>query len=81
MLQVLQQEYGCKLCIGPCKPRDEVRLRPAIFVLVLVSDAIDLHIQGFFYDAFYADLGLNEQHFPHTQPGAAPVLLLCDIFI
>ncbi|XP_018452670.1 threonine--tRNA ligase, mitochondrial 1 [Raphanus sativus] len=47
---VLQQEYGCKLCIGPCKPRDE----------------------GFFYDAFYADLGLNEQHFPHTEPGAAP---------
>lgn len=24
---VLEQEYGCKLCVGPCKARDEVRLR------------------------------------------------------
>uniref|UniRef100_A0A0D3DX03 threonine--tRNA ligase n=1 Tax=Brassica oleracea var. oleracea TaxID=109376 RepID=A0A0D3DX03_BRAOL len=49
LAQVLEQEYGCKLCIGPCKARDE----------------------GFFYDAFYGDLGLNEQHFPDTEAGDA----------
>ena len=43
-----------------------------------------LSIQGFFYDAFYGDLGLNEQHFPETEAGDARVLLLiqsCHIFI
>ncbi|KAL8140103.1 hypothetical protein V2J09_006124 [Rumex salicifolius] len=39
--QALEQEYGCKLCIGPCTTRGE----------------------GFYYDAFYGDLGLNEDHF------------------
>ncbi|WZZ18745.1 hypothetical protein YC2023_111834 [Brassica napus] len=46
---ILALEYGCKLCVGPCKARDE----------------------GFFYDAFYGDLGLNEQHFPETEAGDA----------
>ncbi|KAL2652624.1 hypothetical protein R1flu_020752 [Riccia fluitans] len=37
----LEQEYGCKLCIGPCTTRGE----------------------GFYYDAFYGDLTLSEDHF------------------
>ncbi|CAM6092657.1 unnamed protein product [Calypogeia fissa] len=37
----LEQEYGCKLCIGPCTTRGE----------------------GFYYDAFYGDVTLNDEHF------------------
>ncbi|KAJ4952590.1 hypothetical protein NE237_029422 [Protea cynaroides] len=44
----LEQQYGCKLCIGPCTTRGE----------------------GFYYDAFYADLGLNEDHFKLIESGA-----------
>jgi len=29
--QALEQEYGCKLCIGPCEPRDEVRALFCVF--------------------------------------------------
>ncbi|KAH9773419.1 threonine--tRNA ligase 1 [Citrus sinensis] len=39
--QAIEQQYGCKLCIGPCTTRGE----------------------GFYYDAFYGDLGLNPDHF------------------
>ncbi|KAE8023423.1 hypothetical protein FH972_009117 [Carpinus fangiana] len=44
----LEQEYGCKLCIGPCTTRGE----------------------GFYYDAFYGDLGLNDDHFKQIQSAA-----------
>ncbi|CAM8912754.1 unnamed protein product [Rhodiola kirilowii] len=47
--EVLEQEYGCKLCIGPCTTRGE----------------------GFYYDAFYGDLGLNEDHFKRIENGAS----------
>ncbi|CAH2034270.1 unnamed protein product [Thlaspi arvense] len=43
LVQVLEQEYGCKLCIESCTN------------------------EGFFYDAFYGDLGLNDKHFPKTE--------------
>ncbi|XP_050276783.1 threonine--tRNA ligase, mitochondrial 1 [Quercus robur] len=46
--QSLEQEYGCKLCIGPCTTRGE----------------------GFYYDAFYGDLGLNDDHFKKIESGA-----------
>ncbi|KAK6922152.1 Threonyl/alanyl tRNA synthetase, SAD [Dillenia turbinata] len=46
--EALEQEYGCKLCIGPCTTRGE----------------------GFYYDAFYGDLGLNEEHFKKIVSGA-----------
>ncbi|PON44620.1 Threonine-tRNA ligase, class IIa [Parasponia andersonii] len=46
--QALEQEYGCKLCIGPCTTRGE----------------------GFYYDAFYGDLGLNEDHFKQIESEA-----------
>ncbi|KAJ4976610.1 hypothetical protein NE237_001716 [Protea cynaroides] len=46
--EALEQQYGCKLCIGPCTTRGE----------------------GFYYDAFYGDLGLNEDHFKHIESGA-----------
>ncbi|XP_057948888.1 threonine--tRNA ligase, mitochondrial 1 [Malania oleifera] len=46
--QSLEQEYGCRLCIGPCTTRGE----------------------GFYYDAFYGDLGLNEDHFKKIESGA-----------
>ncbi|XP_043687898.1 threonine--tRNA ligase, mitochondrial 1-like [Telopea speciosissima] len=46
--QSLEQQYGCKLCIGPCTTRGE----------------------GFYYDAFYGDLGLNEDHFKHIESAA-----------
>ncbi|XP_062159626.1 threonine--tRNA ligase, mitochondrial 1 [Alnus glutinosa] len=46
--QSLEQEYGCKLCIGPCTTRGE----------------------GFYYDAFYGDLGLNDDHFKQIESGA-----------
>ncbi|KAG6413941.1 hypothetical protein SASPL_126656 [Salvia splendens] len=51
----LEQTYGCKLCIGPCTTRGEVD-----FELFL----------GFYYDAFYGDLGLNEDHFKHIEAAA-----------
>lgn len=44
----LEQEYGCKLCIGPCTTRGE----------------------GFYYDAFYGDLGLNDDHFKKIESAA-----------
>ncbi|CAM8916117.1 unnamed protein product [Rhodiola kirilowii] len=47
--EALEQEYGCKLCIGPCTTRGE----------------------GFYYDAFYGDLGLNEDHFKRIENGAS----------
>uniref|UniRef100_A0A7N0T8G6 threonine--tRNA ligase n=1 Tax=Kalanchoe fedtschenkoi TaxID=63787 RepID=A0A7N0T8G6_KALFE len=47
--EALEQEYGCKLCIGPCTTRGE----------------------GFYYDAFYGDLGLNEDHFKRIESGAS----------
>ncbi|XP_010533069.1 PREDICTED: threonine--tRNA ligase, mitochondrial 1-like [Tarenaya hassleriana] len=47
--EALEQEYGCKLCIGPCTTRGE----------------------GFYYDAFYGDLGLNEDHFSKIDKGAS----------
>ncbi|KAG2244503.1 hypothetical protein Bca52824_093665 [Brassica carinata] len=48
--QAIEQEYGCKLCIGPCTTRGE----------------------GFYYDARYEnDLGLNDNHFPNIEAGAA----------
>ncbi|KAG6708278.1 hypothetical protein I3843_06G068100 [Carya illinoinensis] len=46
--QALEQEYGCKLCIGPCTTRGE----------------------GFYYDAFYGDLGLNDEYFKQIESGA-----------
>ncbi|KAM7251471.1 hypothetical protein ACFE04_023354 [Oxalis oulophora] len=46
--QALEQEYGCKLCIGPCTTRGE----------------------GFFYDAFYGESTLNEEHFKIIEKGA-----------
>ncbi|CAH2037073.1 unnamed protein product [Thlaspi arvense] len=52
--QVLEQEYGCKLCIGSCTTREE----------------------GFYYDAFYGDLGLNDKHFPNIEAAAAKAALL-----
>lgn len=30
-----------------------------------------LLLQGFFYDAFYGNLGLNDDHFPKIEAGAA----------
>ena len=33
-MQAIEQEYGCKLCIGPCTTRGEVR---AASVYVLLS--------------------------------------------
>ncbi|KAL8151662.1 hypothetical protein V2J09_021470 [Rumex salicifolius] len=48
MQKALEQEYGCKLCIGPCTTRGE----------------------GFYYDAFYGDLGLNEDHFQKIKSKA-----------
>ncbi|KAG6654472.1 hypothetical protein CIPAW_05G147900 [Carya illinoinensis] len=44
----VEQEYGCKLCIGPCTTRGE----------------------GFYYDAFYGDLGLNDDHFKQIESAA-----------
>ncbi|XP_042515079.1 threonine--tRNA ligase, mitochondrial 1-like [Macadamia integrifolia] len=44
----LEQQYGCKLCIGPCTTRGE----------------------GFYYDAFYGGLGLNEDHFKQIESAA-----------
>ncbi|BBM99681.1 threonyl-tRNA synthetase [Marchantia polymorpha subsp. ruderalis] len=44
----LEQEYGCKLCIGPCTTRGE----------------------GFYYDAFYGDVTLNEEHFDRISKQA-----------
>ncbi|KAF5449828.1 hypothetical protein F2P56_030233 [Juglans regia] len=46
--EAVEQEYGCKLCIGPCTTRGE----------------------GFYYDAFYGDLGLNDDHFKQIESGA-----------
>ncbi|CAH8330809.1 unnamed protein product [Eruca vesicaria subsp. sativa] len=46
--QAIEQEYGCKLCIGPCTTRGE----------------------GFYYDACYDDLTLNDTHFPNIEAGA-----------
>lgn len=85
LVQVLEQEYGCKLCIEPCKDREEVR--PAnvcvcsVFALIFWWKSLfgSLLLQGFYYDAFYGDLSLNEQHFPNIEAGvakAARVLLL-----
>ncbi|KAL3701276.1 hypothetical protein R1sor_019298 [Riccia sorocarpa] len=39
--EALEQQYNCKLCIGPCTTRGE----------------------GFYYDAYYGDLTLKEDHF------------------
>ncbi|KAA8529546.1 hypothetical protein F0562_033655 [Nyssa sinensis] len=46
---ILGQEFGCKLCIGPCTTRGE----------------------GFYYDAFYGELGLKEDHFKQIVSGAS----------
>ncbi|XP_041012185.1 threonine--tRNA ligase, mitochondrial 1-like [Juglans microcarpa x Juglans regia] len=46
--EAVEQEYGCKLCIGPCTTRGE----------------------GFYYDAFYGDLGLNDDHFKQIESEA-----------
>uniref|UniRef100_A0A2N9GPI6 threonine--tRNA ligase n=1 Tax=Fagus sylvatica TaxID=28930 RepID=A0A2N9GPI6_FAGSY len=45
--EALEQQYGCKLCIGPCTTRGE----------------------GFYYDAYYGDLGLNDDHFKQIESG------------
>ncbi|KAL7107180.1 hypothetical protein ACP275_06G037800 [Erythranthe tilingii] len=46
----LEQAYGCRLCIGPCTTRGDLK--------------------GFYYDGFYGDLGLNEDHFKHIEAAA-----------
>lgn len=41
-------------------------------------------IQGFYYDAFYGDLGLNDDHFKKIESGAskaAAVIIIHQRFI
>ena len=33
--------------------------------------------QGFYYDAFYGDLSLNEDHFKKIEAGAAKAAAVC----
>lgn len=45
---------------------------------------VGLLLQGFYYDGFYGELGLNDNHFPKIEAGAAKAakvlsLLLSDI--
>lgn len=45
-----------------------------IFVLVFCNMFIlplEILLQGFYYDAFYGDLGLNEDHFKQIVTGAS----------
>ncbi|CAB4289846.1 unnamed protein product [Prunus armeniaca] len=53
--QALEVEYGCKLCIGPCA-RIETR-----------HDMCATSKEGFYYDAFYGDFGLNDEHFKQIE--------------
>jgi len=39
--------------------------------LAIVDVICVLLLQGFYYDAFYGDLGLNDNHFPNIEAGAA----------
>ncbi|XP_034196886.1 threonine--tRNA ligase, mitochondrial 1-like isoform X2 [Prunus dulcis] len=56
--QALEMEYGCRLCIGPCA-RIETRL-----------DLCTTSKEGFYYDAFHGDYGLNEEHFKKIESTA-----------
>ncbi|KAL6541787.1 hypothetical protein OROGR_011273 [Orobanche gracilis] len=64
----LEQTYGCRLCIGPCTTRGEkYEGEPCGGTL---PRTLSLHGHGFYYDAFYGDLGLNEDHFKLIESSA-----------
>ncbi|BFG40296.1 hypothetical protein CerSpe_265690 [Prunus speciosa] len=56
--QALEVEFGCKLCIGPCARIDTK------------VDMCSSSKEGFYYDAFYGDLGLNDEHFKQIESWA-----------
>ncbi|KAI5313896.1 hypothetical protein L3X38_043072 [Prunus dulcis] len=56
--QALEMEYGCRLCIGPCA-RIGTRL-----------DLCTTSKEGFYYDAFHGDYGLNDEHFKKIESTA-----------
>lgn len=41
----------------------------------------NLPLQGFYYDAFYGDLGLNEDHFKGIEAEAAKAVLVLLFYL
>ncbi|CAK7326935.1 unnamed protein product [Dovyalis caffra] len=72
--QALETEYGCKLCIGPCTTRGEragnLSRKKCGFKSMLSGMRYEMWFAapspqnvGFYYDAYYGELGLNDSHF------------------
>jgi threonyl-tRNA synthetase len=81
--------YGCKLCIGPCTTRGEVRNYSKLGLahenkLVLFSNHYSFsnvshfaYYKGFYYDAHYNDLTLNDTHFDAIDKQAKKAVAVC----
>lgn len=46
-------------------------LNEVLYNELLLMLVMDLLLQGFYYDGFYGELGLSENHFPNIEAGAA----------